>query len=225
MVLDLMTSGTHHLVSTMDLKKRSEIHWPRKLWHMSGVMAIAIGYSYVPHTVALSLLAFLWLLFVPADFMRLRNPAINDFLLTLFRPIMRESERQRIAGTSFLITGVLLVALIFPKEIVILTLLFLAFADPMASYFGIKFGKDKIFGHKSLQGTLAAFFVCAILTFIFLYAHNMMMDRLIVVSLIGGLVGCLAELIPIADLDDNFTLPIMSAICLHLVFSLFGALA
>ena len=129
------------------------------------------------------------------------------------------------AGTSYLLTGVSIIALIFPQEIVLLTLLFLAFADPIASYFGIKFGKDKIFGHKSLQGTVAAFFVCAILCFAFFYTHNLLLDRLIVVSLLGGLIGSLAELIPIGKLDDNLTLPVMSAIFLYFMFLLFGAFA
>jgi len=102
--------------------------------------------------------------------------------------------------------------------------LYLAFADPIASIVGIRYGKDKIFGHKSLQGSFAAFTVCAFLTFFFLNYNGMMLDRAVIVSLLGGLIGCLAEAVPIGQLDDNFTIPVLSAAGLWTVFSIFGAL-
>jgi dolichol kinase len=219
-----MVVEAHHLISHMELKKRSELHLARKLWHISSVGGMAAIYAFVPEKISLLILATSWLLFVPLDFLRQRRPAINDFLLHAFRPIMRDSELHHLAGTSYLLTGVGIVVLIFPREVVLLTLLFLALADPIASYFGIKFGKDKILGHKSLQGTLAAFTVCTVLCFAFLYTHSILLDRLIVVSLLGGVIGALAELIPIGKLDDNLTLPLLSSTFLYLLFSLFGAL-
>lgn len=205
------------------LKRRSDMHWARKVWHMGGVSIIAYIYSQVTQPVALLLLTLVWLVFVPFDILRLRYPALNEVALTVCKPIMRQNEVNKLAGTSYLITGTLLVALIFPPPVVLLTLLFLAFADPIASFFGIRFGKDKIFGAKSLQGFLGAYFVCAILTFLFLTNHWVLMDHLVIVSLLGGLIGALAELIPIWKLDDNFTLPILSAIGLWVTFTLFGA--
>jgi dolichol kinase len=52
-----------------------------------------------------------------------------------------------------------------------------------------------------------------------------MLDRVIVVSLLAGLIGALAELVPIAKLDDNFTLPVMSSLGLYILFYLFGLFA
>lgn len=212
-----------NILSIVDLKRRSDIHWARKFWHMGGVSLIAAVYSQIPEKTSLILLTLSWLLFVPADILRLKNPALNDLLVHMFRPIMRQNEVNRIAGTSYLLTGLCLVSFIFPREIVLLTMMFLAFADPIASYFGIVYGKDKIFGEKSLQGTMAAFFVCAILTFYYLTSNWMLMDRLVIVSLLGGLIGALAELIPIFKLDDNLTLPLVSATSLYILFQIFGA--
>jgi dolichol kinase len=214
-----------NILEAVGLKKRSDIHWARKIWHMAGVSLIAYVYSVLPEAWSLALLAALWLIAVPCDLARLRWPALNDFVLHVMGPIMRQSEVDKIAGTTYLITGVTVVAIVFPRDIVLLTLLFLAFADPIASYFGIRFGKDKILGQKSLQGTLAAFFVCAVLSFAFLSYHDLLMDRLVVVSLIGGVIGALAELIPIWKLDDNLTLPLVSATALYFLFTLFGAFA
>ncbi|KHD88938.1 MAG: hypothetical protein OM95_05550 [Bdellovibrio sp. ArHS] len=209
----------------VDLKKRSDIHYARKIWHMSGVFVMFLAYVYLPPAVSMTILAVAWMLFVPFDFLRQRKPALNDWAVHAFKPIMRQSEVKKLAGTTFLLSGVLLVDILFPRPIVALTLLFLAFADPIASYFGILYGKDKIFGHKSIQGFMAAFFVCAALTFFYLLYHNYLMDRIVVVSLFAGLVGAFAELIPIGKLDDNLTLPVMSAVGLTILFYFFGFFA
>ncbi|WP_413291708.1 diacylglycerol/polyprenol kinase family protein [Bdellovibrio sp. HCB185ZH] len=218
----MITEGFFNLV---DLKKRSDIHYARKIWHMSAVFAMFLAYVYLPKEVSFSLLVIGWLLFVPFDFLRHRYAVLNDFAVHAFKPIMRQSEVKKLAGTTFLLSGVLIVYVIFPRPIVALTLLFLAFADPIASYFGILYGKDKIFGHKSIQGFMAAFFVCAALTLAFLLYHNYLTDRVIVVSLLAGLVGAFAELIPIGKLDDNLTLPLMSAVGLSILFYFFGFFA
>ncbi|HWU43722.1 MAG TPA: hypothetical protein VN132_09800 [Bdellovibrio sp.] len=213
------------LTQTVDLKKRSDIHYARKIWHMSGVFTMYLAFVYLPPAVSLSILIVCWGLFVPFDFLRQKHPALNEWSLHAFRPIMRQSEAKNLAGTTYLLTGVLLIDLLFPRPVVALTLLFLAFADPIASYFGILYGKDKIFGHKSIQGFMAAFFVCAGLTLAYLLTHNYLMDRLLVVSLLAGLVGAFAELIPIGKLDDNLTLPVMSAIGISILFYFFGFFA
>lgn len=213
------------LLQAVDLKKRSDIHYARKIWHMSGVFAMFLAYVYLPPMVSMTALIVAWCMFVPLDLARQKNEALNDWVVTAFKPIMRQSEVRKLAGTTFLISGVLIVDVLFPRPIVALTLLFLAFADPIASYFGILYGKDKIFGHKSIQGFMAAFFVCAGLTFLFLHYHNYLSDRLIVVSLFAGLVGAFAELIPIGKLDDNLTLPVISAVGLTVLFYFFGFFA
>lgn len=205
------------------LKRRSDIHLARKIWHMVGVSLIALIYTQVSESTAIILLGLAWVLLVPFDFFRQKYPSLNDLAISVFRPIMRQSEVHRFAGTSYLITGLLIVAMFFPRPVALLTMLFLAFADPIASYFGIRYGKDKIFGEKSLQGSMAAFFVCAFLTFGYLAIHGMMTDRLLMVSLLGGLIGAFSELIPIWKLDDNLTLPVLSATALWLVFTALGA--
>lgn len=181
-----------------------------------------LAYTYLPPKVSLTALIIAFLLFVPADFIRLKIPAFNEFVTHAFKPIMRKSEVNRLAGTTYLITGVLLIDLLFPRQIVGLTLLFLAFADPIASYFGILYGKDKIFGHKSIQGFMAAFFVCALVTFCYLFFSNILQDHIIIITLLAGLIGAFAELVPIGKLDDNLTLPLMSAIGLTILFYFFG---
>lgn len=202
------------------LKNRSDLHLARKIWHMSGVFTIFAGWVFLPKSVSVSFLVLAWLISVPADILRQKNPELNRSLTNIFRPIMRNNELNKLAGTTYLITGALLIALFFNKGVVALSLLFLAFADPIASYVGIKYGKDKLFGHKSLQGFIAAFVVCTALCFLFLF-YSRIQDYILIVSLLAGLVGALAELIPMAKLDDNFTMPVISSIGLTVLFYFF----
>jgi len=220
-MVENLTDNLHNL----ELKKRSDIHWERKIWHMTGVFVMFLAYVFLSDMVSALILGVSILIFFPVDFLRLRYPAFNDWIVHAFKPIMRNHEVHKIAGTTYLLGGVAIVVAIFPRPVVALTLLFLAFADPLASVVGIKFGKDKIFGHKSVQGFMAAFFVCAICTICYLNFYNVKFDRVVVVSLLAGLIGALAELVPIGKLDDNFTLPLMSSMGLYILFTLFGLFA
>lgn len=203
------------------LKNRSDLHVARKIWHMSGVFTMFAAWVFLPYWASMSILIISWLLFVPLDFFRQNNPEFNRSLTGLFRPIMRSSELNRLAGTTYLLTGALIITLFFNKGVVAMSLLFLAFADPIASYVGIKYGKDKLFGHKSVQGFIAAFLVCTTLCYLYLF-YNQIQEYIFIVSLMAGFVGALAELIPIAKLDDNFTMPVVSSVGLSVLFYFFG---
>ncbi len=208
-------------VTHSGFKNRSDLHVARKVWHMAGVFAIFSGWVFLPYWVAMTLLGLLWIMFVPVDIIRQNNKLVNKNLTQMFRPIMRNSELNRLAGTTYLLTGVILIALIFNKGIVSISLLFLAFADPLASYIGIKYGKDKIFGHKSVQGFMAAFVVCAFVCYLYLF-YSQITQHLIIASILAGMVGAVAELIPLGKLDDNFTMPVLSSIGLSILFYFFG---
>jgi dolichol kinase len=215
------TVMTENNVTPSGFKNRSDLHVARKVWHMCGVFIIFCGWIFFPHCISKILLGIACLAFIPADVLRQKNPNLNRTLLRTFRPIMRSSEVNKLAGTTYLLAGALLISLIFNPGVVALSLLFLSFADPLASFVGIKFGRDKIFGHKSVQGFMAAFIVCAGLTWLYLsYSH--VTEHVLVVSLLAGLVGAFAELIPISGLDDNFTMPVFSSVGLTILFYFFG---
>lgn len=202
-------------------KKRSDVHLARKIWHMAGVFSLFLVWTLFSQAFAILIYAVLWLMFVPGDILRLQNKNINLTLTKWFKPIMRENELNRLAGTSYLLTGTILLALIFETHVVSLSLLFLSFADPIASFVGIKYGKDKLFNNKSLQGFMAAFVVCFLVTIIYLYAVNTE-KYLLVLSLCAGLIGAVSELLPVWKLDDNLTMPLFSSFGLTILFSFFN---
>ncbi len=207
-----------------EMKTRSDMHYLRKIWHMGGVFLLFALYRFAPESLTVSIFGVLAFVALTIDFLRLKNPFINELVLFFFKPLMLTNEVKSYAGTTFLLTGVFITVLFIPKVIVSITLLFLAFGDPIASFVGIKYGKDKIFGHKSIQGFMAAFLVCTLITMSYLYIRNIVTNRAFVVSLVSGMVGALAELVPVSKTDDNLTLPILSSIGLLIVFFFFGLL-
>ncbi len=205
-----------------DLKTRTDVHYARKIWHFAGVIGIAVSYHNLSWHMSLQILVLLSAISIFIDLFRQRSDTFNTGVIKLMGFLMRESERASIAGTTYLLIGVLIIVAIFPPSVVTLSLLFLAIADPVASYVGVRYGHDKLVGRKSLQGTMAAFFVSMFISATYFVSHNMMTERIIIVSIIAGLIGAVAELLPVGDLDDNLVLPVVSSALLWIVYYFFG---
>ena len=205
-----------------NMKQKSDIHLIRKLWHCIGILIMAAGYNYYGAHVAWILILTASIIFIPLDLLRQKNEALNKVTLKIFGPVMRRHEYNAISGMTSLFLGCIFLLTLGEPKIITLTLLFLAFGDPIASYFGIRYGKDRILGNKTLQGTIAAFVACTIIAGIFYYLNNIMIERLLIVAPLSGLIGALAELIPIGKLDDNLTFPVVSSVLLLALFKVYG---
>lgn len=204
------------------LKQRSDIHLTRKIAHCIGICFIAVVFNLVGLKAAWGLLLLVSLLIIPLDIMRQKNPGLNRATHRIFGPFMRNYETNHLSGMTYLYAGCMVLLLFRDVHIVTLTLLFLAFGDPIASFFGIRYGKDRIIGNKTLQGTMAAFVTCAIVAAVYCYFNNLMTERLLIVAPLSGLIGAVAEVAPVGKLDDNFTFPVISGALLALLFLVFG---
>jgi diacylglycerol kinase (CTP) len=81
---------------------------------------------------------------------------------------------------------------------------------------GIKYGEDKIFENKSLQGTVTCFAVCYVLTLAAgLYIGNGSVE-LLTFALLAGMMGAVSELMSVW-VDDNFSIPVVSGLGLTLL--------
>ena len=78
---------------------------------------------------------------------------------------------------------------------------------------------------KSVQGSLAAFIACFVLSLLYFSVINLMRERMFIVCLLGGLIGAFSELLPVGKLDYNFVFPVVSATLLTGLFYLFGGLS
>ncbi|OQW49919.1 MAG: hypothetical protein A4S09_11785 [Proteobacteria bacterium SG_bin7] len=201
---------------------RSDLHMARKLWHIITVSIVSYLYAVLDRKMSLQILSVAMFFFVGLDLMRLKSEFLNRFAVKIFGTVMRRNEINSPAGTTYLLSGVFICVLLFPHDVVLLTLIFLAIADPVASYFGIRWGKDKIINNKSLQGTLAAFVVCTIISYIYFQKKGLLLDRILLASLISGIIGALSELLPIRKMDDNLTFPILCSLALRTMFNVFS---
>lgn len=221
-VFDTAENQQNQISEVWQLKVRSDLHLARKAYHFFGVFIIIGLYQVLTREQGLVAICTAAGIVILIDFLRLKVPAINKATFAFFGSFLRKEEVKKLSGMSYLLGGALLVVALFPKPVGMLAFLFLAIGDPLSSIVGILYGKDKIIGNKSLQGTLAGFAVCALISGIYFQVSGLMVDRLILVSLLGGLIGALSELIPVWKMDDNFTIPVLSAILLFGMFMLFG---
>lgn len=212
----------HHGNLKDSLKQRSDLHVSRKIWHCIGIVAMAVGYATLSIRTNWMILLLISTFFIPLDFLRQKNPGLNKATLRLFGPLMRRHEFHRVSGMTYLFIGCFFLLTMNHRHVVTLTLLFLAFGDPFASYFGLRYGKDRILGTKTLQGTMAAFTICSLIAALYYYFNNLMIERLLIVAPLSGLIGAVAELIPIGKLDDNLTFPIVGSTMLWILFHIYG---
>ncbi|MFZ4714743.1 MAG: diacylglycerol/polyprenol kinase family protein [Bacteriovoracaceae bacterium] len=195
------------------LPSRTDMHLLRKIWHMAtGSVAVALFFlsgqdQQTWGWVALGL-AFLGF---SADFIRLRYPKANEFAIKFMGIFMRESERNDYSGLPFYSLGCGLALLLYSSNIAVISVLFLVFSDPISSYFGVKYGKEKILPNKSLQGTTAGFCTCYLITLVYGICLGNVSFDLLLFALLAGAVGAISELFSVM-VDDNLTIPVVSGL-------------
>ncbi|MGZ3786929.1 MAG: diacylglycerol/polyprenol kinase family protein [Bacteriovorax sp.] len=200
------------------LRLRTDLHLARKLWHMAtGLIGLFI---YRKSNLTVESMAGILLIFSAfaflMEYLRLHNEKMNQILMLVMKPVMRESEKNSVSGLPFYALGVSLSLFFFPEKIAVLSVLFLIFADPIASFCGILYGRDKILPNKSLQGTIAAFSVCYIVTLVYGLVHASPSMNLLVFSIAAGLIGAVSELCS-QFVDDNLCIPVISGLGLFLL--------
>lgn len=197
---------------------RSEVR--RKAFHLVALI-IPVGYLFFPQegqAKAIVLGTMIFAVFV--DIFRLSEPRLRHFLDSLIGAIMRPHEKTDLLGSTCLLISSAMTALIFPKAVAVAALCLLIGGDTAAALVGKRFGRLRLFGRKTLEGTLA--FVA---TGMALNAGvTLASDRLwhdsgglsLPAGAVGALVGALVEAVPF-PIDDNFAIPIVSGAAMVLV--------
>lgn len=219
-----------NLAKVFSLHVRSDLHLARKCWHMlMGLFMVGVYMAGLTRSQGVIVLGLFLGLALAVETARLRLPVFNELVMKFWGPLMRSCEVNRLSGTPYYIASSLIAVGIFPKAIAALSIAFLAVGDPVASYFGVLYGDRSVrFSNgKSLIGTAAGMFACMIVAFIFLQFMNstqfleLRHEHLLILSVIGGLAGGGAELLPM-EVDDNFAIPVVSGFVLWLSFIVMG---
>lgn len=194
-------------------------HMLRRIYHLVMGLGCFFTYAYfIERSTACWLIACVGGPFFLLDVLRLQSPWLKRLALKYFGPVMRRNELLGLSGNSFFILGLFTVVFWFSKPIALLSILFLAIGDPVAAFFGTRYGRIRFPGGKSLEGSLAGFIASAVASGLFGVFYLDLEGGAWILAGVGGLVSMLAELVPF-PVDDNFSVPVLSALGLSVVQS------
>ena len=179
-----------------------------------------------------------------AELLRFNFEWFNVIYCHVLGPLMRTTEiKTRINGVVYyllgkdayyswgilanLCKGCIIVLYSFPRDLAAVSIIYLSWADPVASICGKVWGKYTLqYGGKSLAGSLGAITIGSLVTYAYFgplsnyhaLSYNSITSPipLIILSIYGGLVAGFSEGIGnyMFGLDDNLTIPVLSGILL-----------
>lgn len=147
---------------------------------------------------------------VIVEFLKWVSESFRELFFRFFEFILRRHERKgAITGATYYIISTFLCIVLFDKHIAIVSIFFIVLGDTAAALVGKAWGRIKLIGSKSLEGSMACFIVCAAISLFWIDP---------VVGLTGAFVATLAELLPLR-LDDNLTVPLISGVVMQVMVS------
>lgn len=179
----------------------------RGLFHIFGGLFFPIVALFLPKVVLVISLGVVTFIFLTFELIRFRAQGVNRWFLSFFQPLLREEEASRLTGTSYMLIASLIAFVVFPRDVAVLALSFLALGDAVATIVGKQMGKRKLLG-KTLEGDLACLISCLVIGSVFHYAG--LNIRLLTV-LVGSVGATIAEAIPL-PINDNLTVPLFAGL-------------
>mmetsp|Transcript_14065 Transcript_14065/g.32425 ORF Transcript_14065/g.32425 Transcript_14065/m.32425 type:complete len:264 (-) Transcript_14065:89-880(-) len=222
--------------SKLKVMSRNNLHFLRKFFHLAAGAIFAGLYEFVlSREQALRGFGLLFVFLAIGEYARVRfvEHWLSKLTFRAMSLVARNYEATRLSGMVFFVAGVLTCIMLFPRNVAILSILYLSFGDPFASTCGIRFGYlgPKFSNGKSLVGSLGGLFACAFTTTVYYLSHGFPLNgSLLLVSLLGGIAGAIPETFcgrihdgtggPI-DVDDNIAVPVGSGLIFFLFLQLF----
>lgn len=194
----------------------------RKAIHLFA-LTIPVGYFLLPKTPSLLILSPFVVGAIMIDIVRLRKLPLHGFLNRLLGPVLRDHEEEDFAGASYILSASFLSILLFHKSVAMAAISFIILGDIAAALIGRKFGKTKIpwsltkvnpFGNdrKSLEGSLSCLLMCLVVA--------MVIPQLpLWIGIIGAVTATVAEGISL-PINDNFSVPLLSGLCMQLLLQM-----
>lgn len=195
----------------------------RNLYHVgNGVGILLYIHLVVGRTgmiaTAASFAVFAW----TAEITRRRWPAINAMLMRLWGGVAHPDEHWKINSATWMVTALLILASFFSMPACAVGVAVLGVADPAAALVGRRFGRHRLRGSKTLEGTVAFVIAGAAAAWAALALWHPSLSPLTALgaALFGALPAGIAELYSgdhvVAGrrlhFDDNFVIPLVAAI-------------
>jgi len=196
----------------------------RKAIHLFA-LSIPVGYSLLPKTPSLLILAPFVLGSILMDVIRLRRLPLHGVLQRLLGPVLREHESRDFAGSSYILSASFLCILLFEKSAAVAAISFIILGDIAAAMIGRKFGKTELKlawpskkvkrnSRKSVEGSASCLIAC-------LFVAAVVPHMPLWVGVVGAVVATVVEGANL-PIDDNFSAPLVSGMAMHLLLKLGG---
>ena len=196
----------------------------RKAIHLVALI-IPLGFYFFPAKPALVLLFSVTAVSVAVETARLLFPAVQTRFLNFFSRLLRPHEVRRFTGSTFILLSASLCAAVLvqgregewnlpgeARAALFYAFSFIILGDAAAAIVGKTWGRRRIFGTKTLEGTLACF-ATGLLIFYASKAFVREGAAFPVGAACAGLTALL-EVLP-HGLDDNFLVPPITCWCAH----------
>lgn len=136
----------------------------------------------------------------------------REFLLWVFGAVAHPHERHQVNSSTWFGTALLILGAVFEPMLCAVGLVALGIGDPAAGLVGRRFGKTKLVGQRSLEGSLAMLFVAGFGTMVVLLVWHqaLPLGTMLAVSASTALFATVAELFS-GRVDDNFSIPLAAA--------------
>lgn len=190
-------------------------NYTRNLFHVANALLGAGLYQWVFGRLGcvVTLGSFL-LTYVILDRARRIWPSFNEVIMdSWFKAIARPKERYTMPAAIWYAVGVLGVLLLASQTVAQVAVLVVGLGDPAASVIGKRFGRHKLVGKKSLEGTLAFVAACLVVLVPFLVGlRGLALGPALLLASVASVAGAVAELFGDDRIDDNFTVPVVVAL-------------
>ncbi len=181
----------------------------RRLIHL-GSSVVPIGYWILGREAGIIFIAVLTVTMILIEVARIYTAWGRRFYQRFLGAVTRPLEERRPTGATYVFLGALLTAILYTPKVAVLAMLFMSVGDSTAAFIGRRYGRIRI-GKKSLEGTMACFVACLLLTLPF---------GLTLPTAIGGAAtAALTELVPRPFWNDNLAIPVFSGAAMTLLIA------
>jgi len=195
----------------------------RKLFHiLCSLIALVITY-FIPQPARSIIFSFVFLVMLWLDIKRLSEPQNQSFKQGIWKRCLRKVEKRRFSGSVWLCLGFLIISFFKTKEVIILSIIYAGFADPMAEIFGY-FSFTRRYSrtnHKTIGGSIGFLLTALALSLPSLY-YFLHEPSWLIIGLAGSLFATAIESLELEIeghyINDNFLVPVGSALFLKFLF-------
>lgn len=200
------------------MSEATEISLPaelvRKGIHLFALV-IPVGHYLVSFPVAVVGITVPAAVAVLIDLSRFRQWRLWDAVSPFLGPIIRDHEvKGGFTGASYILSASAFVIIVYPKAVAIAAITFIIIGDIAAALVGRMWGRHRLIGRKSVEGSLACLVSLILVSFLIPGLPT-------IVGLVGAVVATLAEAYS-GKIDDNLAVPVLSGAAMLVIMHWMG---